>query len=41
MILYLIAELTRRPARTLSAILTIAIGIASFVSLQAYAGGYR
>ena len=41
MILYLIAELTRRPARTLSAILTIAIGIASFVSLQAYADGYR
>ena len=41
MLSYLIAELTRRPFRTLSAILTIAIGIALFVSLQAYAGGYR
>ncbi|HIP71795.1 MAG TPA: hypothetical protein EYH05_10425, partial [Anaerolineae bacterium] len=38
---YLIAELTRRPSRTLSAILSVAIGIALFVSLQAYAGGYR
>ena len=38
---YLIAELTRRPYRTLSAIFTIAIGIALFISLQAYAGGYR
>jgi putative ABC transport system permease protein len=38
---YLIAELTRRPSRTLSAVLTIAIGIALFISLQAYAGGYR
>lgn len=41
MISYLISELTRRPSRTLSAIFTIGIGIALFVSLQAYAGGYR
>ncbi|NHZ71785.1 MAG: FtsX-like permease family protein [Aquificales bacterium] len=38
---YLIAELSKRPFRTLSSIFTIAIGIALFVSLQAYAGGYR
>ena len=41
MFFYLIAELTRRPSRTLSAVLSVAIGIALFVSLQAYAGGYR
>lgn len=41
MVFYLIAELTKRPFRTLSAILTIAIGIALFVSLQAYAAGYH
>jgi putative ABC transport system permease protein len=41
MFFYLVSELTRRPFRTLSAILTIAVGIALFVSLQAYAGGYR
>jgi lipoprotein-releasing system permease protein len=41
MLAYLIAELTRWPFRTLAAIFTIAIGIALFVSLQAYAGGYR
>jgi putative ABC transport system permease protein len=41
MFAYLVSELTRRPFRTLSAILTIAVGIALFVSLQAYAGGYR
>jgi len=41
MISYLIAELTKRPFRTLTSILTIGIGIALFVSLQAYAGGYR
>lgn len=39
--IYLVSEITRRPFRTLSAILTIAVGIALFVSLQAYAGGYR
>lgn len=38
---YLLAELTRRPSRTLSAIFSVAIGITLFVSLQAYAGGYR
>ncbi len=38
---YLIAELTKRPFRTITAIFTITIGIALFVSLQAYAGGYR
>ncbi len=38
---YLIAELTRRPFRTLTAVLSVAIGIALFVSLQAYADGYR
>lgn len=41
MFAYLVSELTRQPFRTLSAILTIAVGIALFVSLQAYAGGYR
>lgn len=41
MLSYLFAELTRRPSRTLSAIFSVAIGIALFVSLQAYAGGYR
>jgi putative ABC transport system permease protein len=41
MFAYLVSELTRRPFRTLSAILTTAVGIALFVSLQAYAGGYR
>ncbi|MCA9953632.1 MAG: ABC transporter permease [Anaerolineales bacterium] len=39
--MYLIAELIRRPFRTLTIILSIAIGIALFVSLQAYAAGYR
>lgn len=38
---YLIAELTRRPSRTISAVFSIAVGIALFISLQAYAGGYR
>lgn len=38
---YLIAELRQRPFRTTTAIFTIAIGIALFVSLQAYARGYR
>ncbi len=41
MISYLFAELTRRPSRTLSAIFSVAVGIALFVSLQAYATGYR
>jgi len=38
---YLLAELARRPGRTLSAILSVALGLALFVSLQAYAAGYR
>ncbi|MDE3076774.1 MAG: ABC transporter permease [Chloroflexota bacterium] len=38
---YVFAELTRRPARTIAAALAIAIGVAMFVSLQAYADGYR
>ena len=38
---YLFRELTRRASRTLSAIFSVAIGITLFVSLQAYAGGYR
>ena len=38
---YLFRELTRRPSRTISAIFSVAIGITLFVSLQAYAGGYR
>ena len=38
---YLFRELTRRSSRTLSAIFSVAIGITLFVSLQAYAGGYR
>jgi ABC-type antimicrobial peptide transport system permease subunit len=38
---YLFRELTRRPSRSLSAIFSVAIGITLFVSLQAYAGGYR
>ncbi len=37
----MLRELTRRPSRTLSAIFSVAIGITLFVSLQAYAGGYR
>ncbi|MCL4394596.1 MAG: ABC transporter permease [Chloroflexi bacterium] len=38
---YLITELRHRPARTLTGILSIAMGVALFVSLQAYADGYR
>jgi lipoprotein-releasing system permease protein len=38
---YLLAELARRPGRTLAAILSVALGVALFVSLQAYAAGYR
>jgi len=38
---YLFAELSRRPGRTSSAILSVALGVALFVSLQAYASGYR
>ncbi len=38
---YLWSELRHRPARTLTAVLSIALGVALFVSLQAYADGYR
>lgn len=38
---YLLAELSRRPARTAAAILSVALGVALFISLQAYATGYR
>jgi ABC-type lipoprotein release transport system permease subunit len=38
---YAYSTLTGRPARTLAAIASMALGIALFVSLQAYAGGYR
>jgi len=38
---YLFTELLRRPGRTLAAVLSVAVGVALFVSLQAYAAGYR
>lgn len=38
---YLVAELRNRPARALTGILSIAIGVAIFVSLAAYADAYR
>ena len=38
---YLWAELSRRPGRSLSAIFSMALGVALFISLQAYAGGFR
>ena len=38
---YIFAELSRRPARALMATLSLALGVALFVSLQAYADGYR
>lgn len=38
---YLFAELSRRPARALMAALSLALGVALFISLQAYADGYR
>jgi len=38
---YLLAELSRRPGRTLAAALSVALGVALFLSLQAYASGYR
>lgn len=41
MISYVTSELLRRPSRAIAAIISIGIGIALFVSLQAYAGGFR
>lgn len=38
---YLLAELSHRPGRTLTAVLSVAVGVALFISLQAYAAGYR
>ena len=38
---YLFSELRNRPTRALTGIFSIAIGVALFVSLQAYADGYR
>lgn len=38
---YLLAELSRRPARTAAAMLSVALGVTLFISLQAYATGYR
>ena len=38
---YLYAELRRRPGRTFASVLSVAVGVALFVSLQAYAAGYR
>jgi lipoprotein-releasing system permease protein len=38
---YLFAELRNHPVRAFTAIFSIAIGIALFISLQAYADGYR
>ncbi len=38
---YIVAELFRRPGRTLTTLLSVALGIALFISLQAYASGYR
>ena len=38
---YLFAELRNRPMRAFTGIFSIAIGVALFVSLQAYAYGYR
>jgi len=41
MMSYVGAELLRRPTRAISAMLSVAIGIAVFVGLQAYSVGYR
>lgn len=38
---YLLTELIRRPGRALAGIFSVAVGVALFVSLQAYADGYR
>jgi lipoprotein-releasing system permease protein len=38
---FLVTELIRRPSRLLSSILAIGIGVALFISLQAYAQAYR
>jgi lipoprotein-releasing system permease protein len=38
---YLFTELLQRPGRTMAAVLSVALGVALFVSLQAYTVGYR
>ncbi len=38
---YVLAELRRRPGRTLAAVLSLAVGVSLFISLQAYSSGYR
>ncbi|MHB1135043.1 MAG: hypothetical protein ACYC4L_21950, partial [Chloroflexota bacterium] len=38
---YVLAELTRRPLRLAGSLLSVAVGVALFVSLQAYSEGYR
>jgi len=40
-IAYLFAELSRRPVRALIAVASLGLGVALFVSLQAYADAYR
>jgi putative ABC transport system permease protein len=41
MLSYVTSELRRRPTRAIAAVVSIGIGIALFVSLQAYAEGFR
>jgi putative ABC transport system permease protein len=41
MISYVTSEIQRRPSRTITAVVSIGIGIALLISLQAYADGYR
>ena len=41
MLSYVGAEFTRRPTRAVSAVLSVSLGIALFVGLQAYSLGYR
>jgi putative ABC transport system permease protein len=38
---YLFAELVRRPGRTLTVLVSLALGVTLFLSLQAYASGYH
>lgn len=38
---YVLTELRRRPRRSVAAILSLAFGVALFLSLQAYSNGYR
>ena len=38
---FLFTELMRRPGRTMSAVLSVALGVALFISLQSYTAGYR